>query len=58
MRIVCRLGACAGVHDRTRRGGGIPADRIGRILQRLESEIAVESRPGYTESRVLLPIAR
>ena len=35
---------------------GIPGRT--RILQRLESKIAVESQPGHTEFRVSLPLAR
>ncbi len=40
------------------KGTGLGLDIAKRILQRLEAEIAVESQPGHTEFRVLLPVAR
>ena len=39
------------------KGTGLGLDIVRRILQRLEGEITVESRPGHTEFRVLLPMA-
>ncbi len=40
------------------KGTGLGLDITRRILQRLEGEITVESKPGHTEFRVTLPIAQ
>jgi len=40
------------------KGTGLGLDIVRRLLQRHEGEIEVESRPGRTEFRVALPVAR
>ena len=40
------------------KGTGLGLDIVRRILQRHAGEIEVDSRPGHTEFRVLLPLAR
>jgi signal transduction histidine kinase len=40
------------------KGTGLGLDIVRRIVQRLEGEIELESRPGRTEFRVTLPLAR
>ena len=39
-------------------GSGMGLDIVRRILRRHEGEIDVESRPGYTQFRVILPVAQ
>jgi len=39
-------------------GTGLGLDIVRRLLQRIEAEIDVESRPGRTEFRVTLPVRR
>jgi signal transduction histidine kinase len=39
-------------------GTGLGLDIVRRILRRHEAEIDVDSRPGHTEFRVMLPMAQ
>ena len=40
------------------KGAGLGLDTVRRILRRREGEIEVDSKPGHTQFRVILPVAR